>query len=135
MVIVLTQHPLSREENCRITLLITPWYGPHRKHRFQQFYCCVTQLWHGPCRGHHFSVSPLVYVRKLLPNNGRCLQSHYLATGLHATISFRVYNFLRKKIPCFQRDFHCGDFCPHRTSKIETSHCLMMTNIYVLDTK
>jgi hypothetical protein len=27
-----------------------------------------------------------VWVKNLLPINGRCLQSHYLATGLHAKI-------------------------------------------------
>jgi hypothetical protein len=43
------------------------------------------QLFHGPRREHHFPVSPLVCVMSLLPNNGRCLQCHHLAMGLHAT--------------------------------------------------
>jgi hypothetical protein len=38
------------------------------------------------CRTDRFPVSPLVRVRNLLPSNGRCSQSHYLATGLHPTI-------------------------------------------------
>jgi hypothetical protein len=54
--------------NSRLVLLILPWHGPHRKHRFPVSTCT------------------LVRVRNLLPSNGRCLQSHYLATGVHATL-------------------------------------------------
>jgi hypothetical protein len=43
------------------------------------------QLPHEPCREHRFPVSPLLRVKNLLPSNGRGLQGHYLATGLHAT--------------------------------------------------
>jgi hypothetical protein len=50
------------------------------------FYCCVKQLPHGPHRAHRFQVSPFVRVRSLMPSNGRCLQRHHLATGLHTTI-------------------------------------------------
>jgi hypothetical protein len=72
--------------NSRSVLLITPWHRPHRKHHFQQFYCYVMQLSHGPHREDLFPVSLLVCVRNMLPSNGHCLQSHYLATGLHATV-------------------------------------------------
>jgi hypothetical protein len=52
------------------------WHGPHIKHLSQQlFYCCVTQLSHGPRRERRFSVRPLVRVRNLMPSNGRCLES------------------------------------------------------------
>jgi hypothetical protein len=62
--------------------------APHRKRRFQElFYCCVTQVSHVP----RFAVSPLVRVMNLLPSSGRCLQSHYLATGLHATICYDCF--------------------------------------------
>jgi hypothetical protein len=64
-------------------LLITPRYGPHRKHVFQKFfYWCITWLSLGPRREHHFCVAVLWP----LSSNGRCLPSHYLATGPHATI-------------------------------------------------
>jgi hypothetical protein len=44
--------------------------------RFQQsLYCCV----HIRCRGNGFT--------ELLPRNGRCLESHRLATCLYATVS------------------------------------------------
>jgi hypothetical protein len=72
---------------CKLVLHITPRQGPHRKRRFQHFYCCVKQLSHGPRREHLFLVNLLVGVRNPLPSNGRCLQSHYIATGLHATIA------------------------------------------------
>jgi hypothetical protein len=45
----------------------------------------VQLLLSGPHRKYRFPVSPLVHVRNLLLSNGRCLQSHYLATGVHAT--------------------------------------------------
>jgi hypothetical protein len=70
--------------NSVLLLLVTSQHGPHRKHRFQQFYCCVTHLSHGLRRKHSFPISLLVHVRNLLPSNRSCLQSHYLATGLHA---------------------------------------------------
>jgi hypothetical protein len=87
----LTGQRLSHNElNSRLVLLTTPQYGLHRKHLSQRFfYCCVTQLLQGPRREHRFQVSLLVSVRnqlRPLSSNGRCLQSHYLATGLHATI-------------------------------------------------
>jgi hypothetical protein len=40
----------------------------------------------GPRRKRRFPVSPLVRIRNLLPSNGPSLESHYLATGLDATI-------------------------------------------------
>jgi hypothetical protein len=52
----------------------------------QLCYCCAMQLSHRLQREHRFPVSPLVRVRDLLPSNRCCLQSHYLATGLHATL-------------------------------------------------
>jgi hypothetical protein len=92
--------------NCRLSteldsspLHCTNWTEPGRssdtasertnieENRFQQFfYCCVTQLSHGTRREYCFPVSPLVRVRYMLPSNGRCLQSRYLTTGLHATL-------------------------------------------------
>jgi hypothetical protein len=62
--------------NSRPVLLIPPRHGQHIKHRFQQFYCCDTQLSHGPHRKHVFPITPLLRVRNLLPSNGRCLSSH-----------------------------------------------------------
>jgi hypothetical protein len=87
---VLTGRRLSHNLlNSRLILLRTPQHRPHRKNCFQQFfYRCNTQLSHILCREHLFPVSQLVSVRNLLPSNGRCLQSHYLATGLHTTIQF-----------------------------------------------
>jgi hypothetical protein len=46
----------------------------------------VILLRHGSCIEHCFPLSPLVRVRNLLPSNGRCFQSHYLVTGLHAAV-------------------------------------------------
>jgi hypothetical protein len=71
--------------------LHTGIYHSHIKHRFQQFYCCVSQLPHGPRTDHFSAVSPSVRVRNLLPSNGRCLQSHCLATSLHTTIYTSIY--------------------------------------------
>jgi hypothetical protein len=89
----------------RIAQLITPRHGPHRKHRFQHFYCWVTQLSHGPRKEHLFTVSRLVSVRNLLPSRGRRLQSHYLGTYLHATICRALYLDvsvrLRMEAKCF----------------------------------
>jgi hypothetical protein len=51
------------------------------------------KLSHRPRREHRFPVSALVRGRNPLPSNARCLQSYYLATGLHAIIhknSFRT---------------------------------------------
>jgi hypothetical protein len=70
--------------------VIQPRSGPYRKHRFQQFHYCVTQLSHGPRGEHSIQVSPLVRVRNLLLSNGRCLRSHYLVTCLHATVIITV---------------------------------------------
>jgi hypothetical protein len=72
---LLTDNCLQTNKTLRIVLLITPQHGPHRKHWFQQFYCCVMQLSHGLRREHIFPVSPLVCVRNILPSNRRCLQS------------------------------------------------------------
>jgi hypothetical protein len=80
--------------------LKTPRHGPHSKYRFQWlFYCCVTQLSHRPHRGRGFQVIPFVGVRNPFPCNDRCLQSHYLKTGLHATILFSEFTFFFKVMP------------------------------------
>jgi hypothetical protein len=71
--------------------LHTGIYHSHIKHLFQQFCCCVSQLPHGPRREHFFPVSLWVRVRNLLPSNRRCLQSHCVATDLHATIYTSIY--------------------------------------------
>jgi hypothetical protein len=52
---------------------------------------------HGPRREHLFPVSPLMRARNLLPSNGRCLQSHYLATGIHATIE-TICSFIHRPL-------------------------------------
>jgi hypothetical protein len=41
-------------------------------------------------------------VRNLLPSNGRCSQSHYLATGLHAT----VYHLWIRNVSFIVRKYH-----------------------------
>jgi hypothetical protein len=47
---------------------------------------------HGPCRKHGTSVAvKFLLIRNLFPSNGRCLQSHYLATSLHATILSHIW--------------------------------------------
>jgi hypothetical protein len=74
-------------------LFTTPWHRLYRKHLLQQlFYWCVTQLSHGKHREHLFPVSPLVRVKNLLPSNEHCLHSHYLATGLYATLWSSLWN-------------------------------------------
>jgi hypothetical protein len=62
--------------------------GNTPQYHFHWFYCCVPQLSHGPGREHRLQVSPLVRFRNQMFSNGRCLQSHYLATGLQVTILF-----------------------------------------------
>jgi hypothetical protein len=86
--------------NSRLALHITSRYRRHRKNLSQQlFYCCITHLSRGPRRQQRFPDRPLVRIRNLLrplPNNSRCLQSHYLATSLHATICYHnPYNHVR----------------------------------------
>jgi hypothetical protein len=46
----------------------------------------VQQRVQGPRTEHRFPVSPLASVTNLLSSNRRCLQNHYLAMGLYATI-------------------------------------------------
>jgi hypothetical protein len=88
----LTGRRLSPNQlNTRLALLVTPRHGLHSKNRFQQFYCCVTQLSHGPRREHLIPISPLLRVRNLLSINDRCLHSRYLAMGLHATVPMNEY--------------------------------------------
>jgi hypothetical protein len=66
-------------------LLITPRQRPHRKHRSS---VSVQLLLSGPHRKHcSFVALQLLHVKNLLPSGGRCLQSRYLAAGLHATMS------------------------------------------------
>jgi hypothetical protein len=69
-------------------LLITPRHGPHGKHRSSFGFQLLLS---GPLGKHRFPVSSLVHVRNLLPSKGRCLLSHYLATGMHATIYIHAY--------------------------------------------
>jgi hypothetical protein len=47
-------------------------------------HCCVRSHQRGPHRKHRFPASPLTEARNL-PTNGRCFQSHFLATGVHVT--------------------------------------------------
>lgn len=91
---------------------ISAWAA--QKTPFQQFfYSCVTQLSHRLCREHRFQVSPLVCVSNLLPSNGHCLQSHYLAMGPHATVCLRV------KIRA------CILFIQHEELFVARKHCLI----------
>jgi hypothetical protein len=46
----------------------------------------------GPRKEHCSPTSPLVHYRSLLPNSGLRLQSHYLATALHATIYMYIFS-------------------------------------------
>jgi hypothetical protein len=80
--------PLHSTELAPLTVLfITSWHGPHRKHRSCCcIHCCVRSHRSGPRRKHYFPVSQLAHDRNLLHSNGRYLQSHYLATCLHATV-------------------------------------------------
>jgi hypothetical protein len=56
----------------------------HRKRRLQHlFYCCAT--------------SPSTLMLRELHSNGRCLQSHRLATGLYGRILFGTKYFLWKR--------------------------------------
>jgi hypothetical protein len=70
----------------------------------------VQLLLSGLNRKHRSSVNPFVHVRNLLPNSGRCLQDHYLVTGLHATILMLLDFFSPSKFarsPCwcsYERD-------------------------------
>jgi hypothetical protein len=51
----------------------------------QWFYCCITQLSHGPHREHRYPLTPLLHVTNLLLSlaiNICCLQSHYLVTAV-----------------------------------------------------
>jgi hypothetical protein len=59
--------------------------GLHRKHLSS---VAVQLLLSGLHRKHCSSISLWVHVRNLLLSSGRCLQSRYLATGLHATILY-----------------------------------------------
>jgi hypothetical protein len=69
---------------------MTSWHWPYRKHLSKKIFdCCVMYLSHGQHTEHRFLITPLVRVRNLLrplPSNGHCSQSHYLATGLYATV-------------------------------------------------
>jgi hypothetical protein len=84
--VLTVRRPFHDKLNSRLVLLITPRHGQHRKHRFQQLYCCDIQLSRGLRKENRFPVSPLLRVRNLLPSNGPCLQSHYLATDPYATL-------------------------------------------------
>jgi hypothetical protein len=72
--------------------------------------CLLIISWHGPHRAHRFLVSPLVRVRNLLPSNGRCLQSHYLAAGLHATVFSDVLKHpaLTRNKPVTDKNMRCN---------------------------
>jgi hypothetical protein len=83
-------HPLTGQWlspnwlNSRLVLIIKHRHGSRRK-----LSCCVTQLSHVLRREYLFPISPLMRVKNLLPSNGRCLQSHYLVTGLHTATVIR----------------------------------------------
>jgi hypothetical protein len=70
----------------------------HREHRLHHlFYCCMTSprtcmpraLHNNGCT-RHVSWHLLYCSVWALPSNGWCLQSHFLATGLYATIVFKL---------------------------------------------
>jgi hypothetical protein len=98
-----------------------------------------TQLSDGPRREHTFPVSPLENVRNLLPNNGRCLQSRYLATGLRATIYFSLIMengtktfliFVLNKSSTFKRENYVGilDFSEHLYVWLCVEHAIGIHN-------
>jgi hypothetical protein len=89
---VLTDRRLSHNQlKSRLFLLKTPWHRLHRKHCFPQFFYCVILLSHRLHIEHRFALSPLAHIRNLLLTNGRCLQSHYSATGLFVPNSLQAY--------------------------------------------
>jgi hypothetical protein len=72
----------------------------------------IESSFHSRALATNFFLSPLMRVRNLLPSNGRCIQSHYLATGLHATLL---------KIP---RDMAC--LCVYITMTEKKHICLIV---------
>jgi hypothetical protein len=66
-------------------LHITSWHGQHRKHRSVVTLVSVTTETCLPNRClETVCITPVLF--RALPSNGRCLQSHCLATGLCATV-------------------------------------------------
>jgi hypothetical protein len=67
------------------------------------------QLSHEPRREHRFPLSPLVHVRNLLrplSSNDHCLESRYLATGLHAAVFCRqLWYWIRQYVRIKQINF------------------------------
>jgi hypothetical protein len=54
----------------------------------------------------------LVNVRNLFPSRGRCLQSHYLATGLHATLlKFPSHKIILRIVNLILNRFHISSVC------------------------
>jgi hypothetical protein len=66
-------------------LLVISRHGSHRKHRYSVAVSVVACAAIG-AEQQRFPASPLARVRNLLPSNGLCLQTHYLATYLHSAI-------------------------------------------------
>jgi hypothetical protein len=71
-------------------------------------HCCVQSHLRGPHGKRRFPASSLAHVRNKLPSNGRCLQSHYSATRLHAALCMYVYIFIILFLCMFRRsvDYH-----------------------------
>jgi hypothetical protein len=84
------------------------WYGPRADHieniTYNSFPIVASHSWRKDRVENAASkVIPLVLVRKVLPSNGRCLQSHYLATGLHATYNIHADQYMYVYMFCICR--------------------------------
>jgi hypothetical protein len=90
---------LATQLLCKLVPSITLWHGPRRRHIFSIVACVFTALLRS--NGRLWTTENiallllLVCILRLLPGNGRCLQSHSLATGLYATVYFNGMNNLR----------------------------------------
>jgi hypothetical protein len=86
-------------QNSKVVPVITPWYGPRRKRRFQQFlYCCVWIR----CRGNMFVCEGLricciaadvvsFFVSRSLPSNGSTRYNVHSSSPAQHSI-FRLIN-------------------------------------------
>jgi hypothetical protein len=74
-------------------LLVTSWHGTHRKHRSSvvTLVSIAAETWLLNCCLETGCITPFLYcvcVLRVLPINGCCLESNFLATGLCTTVYF-----------------------------------------------
>jgi hypothetical protein len=74
-------------------LVITTRHGPHRKHRSSIVFVSIAAVTCLPSRcletaATRTTENTVLQLLRALPNNGRCLQSHCLATGLYTSVCF-----------------------------------------------